>query len=146
MRELSMRKRSGSGRLSSNGTDIGRRTILKSAALVVGAGAAMQSCNSAGNAPSASASYEVGDSSVIVRAGTAVVGTESGMIAGARPYELRSRIASGSVRQSAVEQATAKAALNGAPAHLYWFAWQTPVFDGRPQAFHCAELPFRRSA
>jgi hypothetical protein len=73
-----MKKKSGSGRLSSNGTDIGRRTILKSAALVVGASAAMQSCNSAGNEPSASASYEVGDSSVIVRAGTAVVETESG--------------------------------------------------------------------
>jgi para-nitrobenzyl esterase len=61
---------------------------------------------------------------------------------GARPYELWSRIASAPVRQAAVRQATAKAALNGAPAYLYWFAWQTPMFDGRPQAFHCAELPF----
>ncbi len=61
---------------------------------------------------------------------------------GARPYELWSRIASAPVRQAAIKQATSKAALNGAPAYLYWFAWQTPVFDGRPQAFHCAELPF----
>jgi para-nitrobenzyl esterase len=61
---------------------------------------------------------------------------------GAKPYELWSRIASAPVRQAAVKQATAKAALPGAPAYLYWFAWQTPVFDGRPQAFHCAELPF----
>ena len=78
-----MKKSSGSGTLSSNGTEIGRRTILKSAALVVGAGAAMQSCTSTGNAPSASASYEVGESSVIAQAGTAVVEIESGKIAGA---------------------------------------------------------------
>ena len=75
-----MKKSSGSGTLSSNGTDIGRRTILKSAALVVGAGAAIQSCPSAGNAPSASASYEVAGPSVIARAGTAVVEIESGKI------------------------------------------------------------------
>jgi para-nitrobenzyl esterase len=61
---------------------------------------------------------------------------------GAKPYELWSRIASAPVRQAAIKQATSKAVLNGAPAYLYWFAWQTPVFDGRPQAFHCAELPF----
>ena len=29
-----------------------------------------------------------------------------------------------------------------APAYLYWFMWQTPIFDRCPQAFHCAELPF----
>ena len=78
-----MKKSSGSGTLSSNETEIGRRTILKSAALVVGAGAAMQSCTSTGNAPRASASYEVGESSVIAQAGTAVVEIESGKIAGA---------------------------------------------------------------
>jgi para-nitrobenzyl esterase len=60
----------------------------------------------------------------------------------AKPYELWSRIASAPVRQAAVRQAASKSALNGAPAFLYWFAWQTPMFDGRPQAFHCAELPF----
>jgi para-nitrobenzyl esterase len=46
------------------------------------------------------------------------------------------------VRQAAISQAASKAALNRAPAYLYWFAWQTPVFDGRPRAFHCAEIPF----
>jgi len=61
---------------------------------------------------------------------------------GAKPYELWSRIASAPVRQAAIKQAASKAALPGAPAYLYWFAWQTPMFDGRPQAFHCAELPF----
>jgi para-nitrobenzyl esterase len=60
----------------------------------------------------------------------------------AKPCDLWSRIASAPVRQAAVKQATVKAALNGAPAYLYWFAWPTPMFDGRPQAFHCAELPF----
>ncbi len=60
----------------------------------------------------------------------------------AMPYELWSRIASTPIRQAAVNQAAAKAALNAAPAYLYWFTWQTPIFDGRPQAFHCAELPF----
>src|SRR5689334_24283698 len=29
-----------------------------------------------------------------------------------------------------------------APAYLYLFTWQTPVLDGRPRAFHCAELAF----
>jgi para-nitrobenzyl esterase len=61
---------------------------------------------------------------------------------GAKPADLWSRIASAAVRQSAVGQAAAKAALNAAPAYLYWFAWQTPVLDGRPRAFHCAEIPF----
>ncbi|RYF40002.1 MAG: carboxylesterase/lipase family protein, partial [Cytophagaceae bacterium] len=26
--------------------------------------------------------------------------------------------------------------------YLYWFTWQTQVLDGRPRAFHCAEIPF----
>jgi len=25
---------------------------------------------------------------------------------------------------------------------MYLFSWQTPVLDGRPRAFHCAEIPF----
>ncbi len=61
---------------------------------------------------------------------------------GARPADLWSRIASAPVRQGAVRQAAAKAALNKAPAYLYWFTWQTPILDGRPRAFHCAEIPF----
>ncbi len=58
------------------------------------------------------------------------------------PFDLWSRIASARVRMGAVEQATSKAALNRAPAYLYWFTWQTRVLDGRPRAFHCAEIPF----
>ncbi len=61
---------------------------------------------------------------------------------GAKPYELWSRVVSAPIRQAAVMQARAKAAVNGGAAYLYWFCWQTPIFDGRPQAFHCAELPF----
>ena len=34
------------------------------------------------------------------------------------------------------------AAQGAAPAYLYWFTWQTPVLDGRPRAFHCAEIAF----
>lgn len=60
----------------------------------------------------------------------------------AKPFDLWSHIASAPVRQAAIRQAAAKAALNGAPAYLYWFTWQTPILDGRPRAFHCAELPF----
>src|SRR5204863_6773851 len=26
--------------------------------------------------------------------------------------------------------------------YAYVFAWQTPVLEGRPRAFHCSELPF----
>jgi len=60
----------------------------------------------------------------------------------ASPFDLWSRIASARVRMGAIEQASSKAAQRRAPAFLYWFTWQTPVLDGRPRAFHCAELPF----
>ncbi len=60
----------------------------------------------------------------------------------AMPADLYSRIASAPVRRAAINQATSKAALNKAPAYLYWFTWQTPIFAGRPRAFHCAEIPF----
>lgn len=60
----------------------------------------------------------------------------------ATPYELFSRISGMTGRQNAVTQAERKAALGAAPAYLYWFHWQTPILDGRPRAYHCAELPF----
>jgi para-nitrobenzyl esterase len=60
----------------------------------------------------------------------------------ASPFDLWSHIAASSVRETAIAQATAKAALGGAPAYLYWFTWQTPVLNGRPRAFHCAEIAF----
>jgi para-nitrobenzyl esterase len=60
----------------------------------------------------------------------------------ATPYELLSRIGGMGPRMNAVKQATLKAEQQGAPAYLYWFQWQTPILDGRPRAYHCAELPF----
>jgi len=60
----------------------------------------------------------------------------------AKPCDLLSLINAATPRQNAVTQAERKAAQGAAPAYLYWFAWQTPVLDGRPRAFHCIELPF----
>ena len=61
---------------------------------------------------------------------------------GESPGELMARISTAPVRQSAVTQAERQAALGGAPVYTYWFCWRTPVLDGRPGVFHCAELPF----
>jgi para-nitrobenzyl esterase len=74
--------------------------------------------------------------------GQAVVEAFAARTPGIKPFDLWSRIASAPVRRGAVKQAASKAALNAAPAYLYWFNWQTPVLDGRPRAFHCAEIPF----
>jgi para-nitrobenzyl esterase len=60
----------------------------------------------------------------------------------AKPCDILSFISAGAVRYQAVLQAERKAAQNAAPAYLYLFTWQTPVLDGRPGAFHCADLPF----
>ncbi len=60
----------------------------------------------------------------------------------AKPFDLWSRIAAADVRASAIEQAKLKAAQGRAPAYLYWFTWQTPILNGRPRAFHCAEIAF----
>jgi para-nitrobenzyl esterase len=49
---------------------------------------------------------------------------------------------SSGARHAAVRQAALKAAQGGAPAYLYWFAWDSPVLDGRLHSFHCADLPF----
>lgn len=59
----------------------------------------------------------------------------------AKPLELRWLIL-GKGRAVPIAQAERKAAQNAAPAYMYLFAWQTPVLDGRPRAFHGSELPF----
>jgi len=59
-----------------------------------------------------------------------------------KPFDILSRIQAAPVRQGAVTQCERKAAQGAAPAYLYWFTWKTPVLDGRPRAFHCAELAF----
>jgi para-nitrobenzyl esterase len=70
----------------------------------------------------------------------AVVGTYRRAFPNLKPVELLSRMLS--VRTNAVAQAQLKAAQNAAPAFMYLFAWQTPLLDGRPRAFHCSEIPF----
>jgi para-nitrobenzyl esterase len=60
---------------------------------------------------------------------------------GALPYELAAIIgATATFRAAAVKQAQLQS--TNAPAYLYWFAWKTPVLDGLPLAYHCAELAF----
>jgi para-nitrobenzyl esterase len=60
----------------------------------------------------------------------------------AKPFDLWSRIAAAPVRGNAIKQALAQTAAGRAKVYLYWFTWRTPILDGRPRAFHCAELPF----
>jgi para-nitrobenzyl esterase len=60
----------------------------------------------------------------------------------AKPFDLWSHIAASTVRENAIKQCKAKAALGKAPAYLYWFTWQTPILGGRPRAFHCSEIAF----
>src|SRR5579871_4110205 len=61
---------------------------------------------------------------------------------GAKPFDVMSIIFATQPRQNAITQAERKSAQKAAPAYLYLFTWQTPVLNGRPRAFHCAELPF----
>jgi para-nitrobenzyl esterase len=60
----------------------------------------------------------------------------------AKPVELLGLIDGAPNRRSAIRQAARKAAQRSAPAFLYCFAWKTKMMDGRPRAFHRAELPF----
>ena len=59
-----------------------------------------------------------------------------------KPGDIFSRISAAPVRQSGITQCERKAAQKTASAFNYWFTWKTPVLDGRPGAFHCAELSF----
>ena len=61
----------------------------------------------------------------------------------AKPFDVLSVAFAAESRQNCVTQAERQAALGGAPVYMFWFTWQTPVLDGRPRAFHCAELPVR---
>ncbi len=60
----------------------------------------------------------------------------------ASPAKLSAIWFSSGARHAAVRQAALKAAQGGAPAYLYWFAWDSPVLDGRLHSFHCSEMPF----
>lgn len=60
----------------------------------------------------------------------------------AKPFDLWSVINAAPIRNSAAKLAERKAAQGGAPAYQYLFAWQTPMLDGRPRAFHSCEIAF----
>ena len=60
----------------------------------------------------------------------------------AKPFDLWSVISAAPTRGAAATQAERKAAQGGAPAYQYLFAWQTPMLDGRPRAFHSCEIAF----
>ena len=61
----------------------------------------------------------------------------------AKPFEILGVVqGTRAYRLAAVTQAERKAAQNAAPAFMYWFGWKTPVFDGRPLAYHCQDLAF----
>ena len=60
----------------------------------------------------------------------------------AKPFDLFSFISAVQTRHNAVTQSDLKAARKAAAVYQYLFTWQTPVLDGRPKAFHCAELAF----
>jgi para-nitrobenzyl esterase len=60
------------------------------------------------------------------------------------PFDLYSQMSGiTSFRANAVEICKVRAASAGqAAAYNYQFRWQSPTFDGRPRAFHCAGLQF----
>ncbi|MEM7730736.1 MAG: carboxylesterase family protein, partial [Pseudomonadota bacterium] len=64
----------------------------------------------------------------------------------ASPADVLSLVSSRRFRVQAVELAERLAgryeAGSGAPVWQYIFAWQTPLFDGRPRAFHTSDVPF----
>jgi para-nitrobenzyl esterase len=60
----------------------------------------------------------------------------------ATPFDLYAIIAAAPFRRAAFEQAIRMAALGSAPAYSYVYCWRTPVLDGRPGAFHAAEIAF----
>ena len=59
----------------------------------------------------------------------------------AKPFDILSVIAAMPRRQNAVTQAIRQSLQKG-QVYQYLFSWQSPVLDGRPRAYHCAELPF----
>jgi para-nitrobenzyl esterase len=60
----------------------------------------------------------------------------------ATPFDLYAAIVAAPLRRAAFEEAIRKAALGSAPAYSYVYCWRTPVLDGRPGAFHAAEIAF----
>ncbi len=73
--------------------------------------------------------------------GPEVIASYRELYPNANPFQLWSIIATSGVRDSTLLLAERKA-MQSAPVYCYQFAWQTPVLDGRPMAFHCSEMPF----
>lgn len=61
---------------------------------------------------------------------------------GARPVEVLSWLLGRRFRQSAVALCELRCAPGHAPTYNYLFAWRTPQLDGRPGAFHTADINF----
>jgi para-nitrobenzyl esterase len=59
-----------------------------------------------------------------------------------KPVAIAAIIGASMFRLGVVAQCERKVAQNAAPVYMYQFAWETPVMDGRPRAFHCSEIPF----
>jgi para-nitrobenzyl esterase len=60
----------------------------------------------------------------------------------ASPSDLYFRIqADRGARRNAIAQAEAKAAQNAGSVYMYYFAWNTPLLDGKLRAFHTSDLP-----
>jgi para-nitrobenzyl esterase len=73
--------------------------------------------------------------------GAEVISSYRELYPNANPFQLWSVVATSGVRDSTLLLAERKA-MQTAPVYCYQFAWQTPVLDGRPMAFHCSEMPF----
>jgi para-nitrobenzyl esterase len=58
------------------------------------------------------------------------------------PIDVLSVIQSRSFRLAAVEYCDRAAALRSAQVYNYIFAWRTPLFEGRPRAFHTSDIAF----
>jgi para-nitrobenzyl esterase len=60
----------------------------------------------------------------------------------ASPSDLYFRIqADRGARRNAIAQAEAKVAQNAGSVYMYYFAWNTPLLDGKLRAFHTSDLP-----
>jgi para-nitrobenzyl esterase len=60
----------------------------------------------------------------------------------ANPFGLYAAIEASRWRIPAFAQAARKAAIGGAPAYAYIYAWRTPLLDNRPGTFHASEISF----
>lgn len=61
---------------------------------------------------------------------------------GIKPIEAIAIASGRHFRMGALRVASLRAQGGGAPSWNYIFEWQTPVFDGRPRAFHGLDVPF----